>query len=106
MLEPRIPGAESRAKLLRQVVFSLDDLRAYATTSGADPDLAYLAEDDEPFLVVFQHGKSVWAGLPESVQGLVVYSVNTTIVGDIAIAVWFSDRYGLRHLTTSSLSTC
>lgn len=94
MLDPRIPGAESRAKLLRQVVFSLNDLRAYATTSTStgEHDTGFLADDDEPFLVVFQHGKSVWAGLPESVQGLVVYSINTSIIGDIAIAVWFSDR--------------
>ncbi len=95
MLDPRIPGAESRAKILRQVVFSLNDLRAYATnstTSTTDHDSGFLGDDDEPFLVVFQHGKSVWAGLPESVQGLVVYSINTSIIGDIAIAVWFSDR--------------
>ena len=50
--------------MLRRIVFSPFDFIALA---AADPTLDGVWENDNPapFLVLYQHGKSVWAGPPE-----------------------------------------
>ena len=51
--------------MLRRIVFSPFDFIALA---AADPNLDGVWENDnpDPFLVLYQHGKSVWAGPPET----------------------------------------
>lgn len=51
--------------MLRRIVFSPFD---FVTLAAADPELdGFWADDDPaPFLVLYQHGKSVWAGPPET----------------------------------------
>lgn len=61
--------------MLRRIVFSPFD---FVTLAAADPELDGLWADDDPapFLVLYQHGKSVWAGPPETQASL---SVQATV---------------------------
>ena len=51
--------------MLRRIVFSPFD---FITPAAADPTLDGVWDNDDPapFLVLYQHGKSVWAGPPET----------------------------------------
>lgn len=54
------------ARQLKQVVFSpMSKLELSACTDGAGVD-GFWTGDVSPFLVVFQHGRRVWAGFAES----------------------------------------
>lgn len=51
--------------MLRRIVFSPFD---FITPAAADPTLDGVWDNDDPapFLVLYQHGKSVWAGPSET----------------------------------------
>lgn len=51
--------------MLRRIVFSPFD---FITLAAAVPELdgVWADDDPQPFLVLYQHGKSVWAGPPET----------------------------------------
>lgn len=67
------PGASAQqAVVLSQIVFSGFEL---LNLSAVIPVGDQWLEDDRPFLVVFQCGKRVWAGFPETlVRGAVIMS--------------------------------
>ncbi|KAK9846020.1 hypothetical protein WJX81_008599 [Elliptochloris bilobata] len=79
------PSAQ-QAVVLSQIVFSgFEQLNLAAAMPVGEP----MADDNRPFLVVFQCGQRVWAGFPETMEGLVPFDIGVTVSGDVAIAVWF-----------------
>lgn len=65
LFNPTLRPPSQITKMLRRIVFSPFD---FVTLAAADPELdGFWADDDPaPFLVLYQHGKSVWAGPPET----------------------------------------
>ena len=70
LFNPTLRPPSEITKMLRRIVFSPFDFIALA---AADPTLDGVWENDNPapFLVLYQHGKSVWAGPPEDQVDLV-----------------------------------
>ena len=61
-----LPRPEGLTVLLSQIVFNgLELLNVSLADSGGDMGM-WLDDSAAPFLVIFQHGRRVWAGFPES----------------------------------------
>jgi hypothetical protein len=65
---PTLPAPAQATLTLSQIVFSGFELLNTAATGDAAGDSAgmWMEDDSAPFLVVFQYGRSVWAGFPET----------------------------------------
>jgi hypothetical protein len=65
---PQLPPPSRLTVMLSQIVFSGFELlnTAAAGDGGGDSGGMWLEDDSAPFLVVFQYGRSVWAGFPET----------------------------------------
>lgn len=64
---PTLPRPEASTFLLSQIVCNgFEALNTSAGDSAADGGSLWLEDDSAPFLVVFQYGRSVWAGFPET----------------------------------------
>ena len=62
---PELPKPESATLLLSQVVINGLDKRNMSAGMGLGDGGSLWEEDDSaPFIVVFQYGRSVWAGFP------------------------------------------
>ena len=62
---PELPKPESSTLLLSQVVINgLDKLNMSAGMGLGDGGSLWEEDDSAPFIVVFQYGRSVWAGFP------------------------------------------
>ncbi len=62
---PELPKPESATLLLSQVVINgLDKLNMSAGMGLGDGGSLWEEDDSAPFIVVFQYGRSVWAGFP------------------------------------------
>ena len=70
LFSPSLRSPSEAAKSLRRIVFSPFD---FVTVAAADPaiDGQWPDEDPQPFMVVYQHGRSVWAGPPDAQVGCV-----------------------------------
>lgn len=70
LYSPSLRSPSEAAKSLRRIVFSPFD---FVTAAAADPaiDGQWPDEDPQPFMVVYQHGRSVWAGPPDAQVGSV-----------------------------------
>eukprot|EP00884_Botryococcus_braunii_P013188 jgi/Botrbrau1/21870/Bobra.0249s0001.1 len=89
LYSPVLRGPHEISRQLRQVVFSpMSGLDLSACTDGSGVD-GFWTGDVSPFLVVFQHGRRVWAGFAESQDGLVPFNIGVPVVGDIALGIWF-----------------
>ena len=68
LFSPSLRSPSEAAKSLRRIVFSPFD---FVTAAAADPaiDGQWPDEDPQPFMVVYQHGRSVWAGPPDAQVG-------------------------------------
>ncbi|KAA6416552.1 MAG: hypothetical protein FRX49_13477 [Trebouxia sp. A1-2] len=88
LFNPTLRPPSEITKMLRRIVFSRFD---FVTLAAADPTLdgVWDSDDPAPFLVVYQHSKSVWAGPSETHEGLVPFNIGVPVVGDITIGVWF-----------------
>ncbi len=65
LFNPTLRPPSEITKMLRRIVFSPFD---FVTLAAADPTLdgVWDSDDPAPFLVVYQHSKSVWAGPSET----------------------------------------
>lgn len=65
LFNPTLRPPSEITKMLRRIVFSRFD---FVTLAAADPTLdgVWDSDDPAPFLVVYQHSKSVWAGPSET----------------------------------------
>lgn len=65
LFNPTLQPPSEITKMLRRIVFSPFD---FVTLAAADPTLdgVWDSDDPAPFLVVYQHSKSVWAGPSET----------------------------------------
>ena len=65
LFDPTLQPPSQITKMLRRIVFSPFD---FITLAAAVPELdgVWADDDPQPFLVLYQHGKSVWAGPPET----------------------------------------
>lgn len=64
---PTLPKPEASTFLLSQIVCNgFELLNTSAGDSTGDSGGQWLEDDSAPFLVVFQYGRSVWAGFPET----------------------------------------
>ena len=62
---PELPKPENATLLLSQVVINgLDKLNMSAGIALGDGGSLWEEDDLAPFIVVFQYGRSVWAGFP------------------------------------------
>ena len=62
---PELPKPENATVLLSQVVINgLDKLNTSAGNSMGEGGSLWEEDDSAPFIVVFQYGRSVWAGFP------------------------------------------
>ena len=62
---PELPKPENATLLLSQVVINgLDKLNMSAGMGLGDGGSLWEEDDSAPFIVVFQYGRSVWAGFP------------------------------------------
>jgi hypothetical protein len=68
LYSPQLCDPEQPTVMLSQIVFNgFELLNTAAGDGGADGGGGQWLEDDSaPFLVVFQYGRSVWAGFPET----------------------------------------
>ncbi|KAK9829521.1 hypothetical protein WJX72_006312 [[Myrmecia] bisecta] len=84
------------SKVLRQVVFSpfgmARSLNVTASTGGQAADEGFARE---PFLVVYERGRKIWAGKPAAQGGLVPFEIGLPVKGDVALAVWLCGEEGL-----------
>lgn len=64
---PTLPKPEASTFLLSQIVCNgFELLNTSAGDAAGDGGGQWLEDDSAPFLVVFQYGRSVWAGFPET----------------------------------------
>ena len=65
LFNPTLRPPSEITKMLRRIVFSPFD---FITLAAADPTVDGVWDNDDPapFLVLYQHGKSVWAGPSET----------------------------------------
>jgi len=62
---PELPKPGNATLLLSQVVINgLEKLNMSAGNSLGDSGSMWEEDDSAPFIVVFQYGRSVWAGFP------------------------------------------
>jgi hypothetical protein len=67
LYSPLLRDPEQPTVMLSQIVFNgFELLNMSAGDSLADSGGQWLEDDSAPFLVVFQYGRSVWAGFPET----------------------------------------
>lgn len=65
---PQLPAPAQATLTLSQIVVSGFELLNMAATGDVAGESAglWMEDDSAPFLVVFQYGRSVWAGFPET----------------------------------------
>jgi hypothetical protein len=62
---PELPSPDNATLLLSQVVINgLEKLNMAAGSALGDGGSLWEEDDSAPFIVVFQYGRSVWAGFP------------------------------------------
>lgn len=67
LYSPQLRDPEQPTVMLSQIVFKgFELLNTSAGDSMGDSSGQWLEDDSAPFLVVFQYGRSVWAGFPET----------------------------------------
>ena len=90
---PELPKPENATVLLSQVVINgLDKLNTSAGNSMGEGGSLWEEDDSAPFIVVFQYGRSVWAGFPV-----------TRVSRMLCLGAWGLKSHGCHCLPCASL---